>query len=72
MALVQIDRCTPWSRLTDVPEFNSDLIEKICSQSDAQSDMYSISELEDIRDKNLVELQKALRNANYLYKNDTS
>ena len=52
----------PWSRLTDVPEFNSDLIDKICSQSDAQSDMYSISELEDIRDKNLVELQKALRN----------
>ena len=52
----------PWSRLTDVPEFNSDLIDKICSQSDAQSDMYSIYELEDIRDKNLVELQKALRN----------
>ena len=52
----------PWSRLTDVPEFNSELIEKICSQSDAQSNMYSISELEDIRDKNLVELQKALRN----------
>ena len=52
----------PWSRLTDVPDFNSELIEKICSQSDVQSDMYSISELEDIRDKNLVELQKALRN----------
>ena len=52
----------PWSRLTDVPEFNSELIEKICSQSDVQSDMYSISELEDIRDKNLVELQKALKN----------
>ena len=52
----------PWSRLTDVPEFNSDLVDKICYQSDAQSDMYSISELEDIRDKNLVELQKALRN----------
>ena len=52
----------PWSRLTDVPEFNSELIEKICSQSDTQSGMYSISDLEDIRDKNLVELQKALRN----------
>ena len=52
----------PWSRLTDVPEFNSELIEKICSQSDVQSDMYSISELENIRDKNLVELQKALKN----------
>jgi len=52
----------PWSRLTDVPQFNNNLIEEICSQSDRQSGKYTISELEEIRDKNLVEIQKALKN----------
>ena len=52
----------PWSRLTDVPKFDNRLIEQICSQSDLQSGKYSISELEEIRDRNLVEIQKALKN----------
>ena len=41
----------PWSRLTDVPKFDNRLIEQICSQSDLQSGKYSISELEEIRDR---------------------
>ena len=52
----------PWSRLTDVPKFDNILIEQICSQSDLQSGKYTISELEEIRDRNLVEIQKALKN----------
>ena len=52
----------PWSRLTDVPKFDNSLIEQICSQSDLQSGKYTISELEEIRDRNLVEIQKALKN----------
>ena len=43
-----------------MPEFNSELIEKICSQSDAQSNMYSISELEDIRTKTWLNYRKLL------------
>ena len=51
----------PWSRLTDVPKFDNSLIEQICSQSDLQSGKYTISELEEIRDKILSEIQKALK-----------
>ena len=39
----------PWTRLTDVPELDEALIDKIASQSDAQSGMHSIRELERIR-----------------------
>jgi carnitine 3-dehydrogenase len=52
----------PWSRLTDVPPFDDAFVEQICSQSDKQSGKYTISELEEIRDNNLVEIQKALKN----------
>ena len=45
----------------DVPEFNDELVELISSQSDAQSGMHSIRELERIRDNNLVGIMQALR-----------
>jgi carnitine 3-dehydrogenase len=44
----------PWSRLTDVPEFTPELVELIGSQSDAQSGMHSIRELEEKRDDNII------------------
>jgi carnitine 3-dehydrogenase len=51
----------PWTRLTDVPELDEALIDKIASQSDAQSGMHSIRELERIRDDNLVAMMRALK-----------
>lgn len=51
----------PWSRLTDVPELDDALIEKIATQSDAQASGRSIHELEQLRDQGLVALIKALR-----------
>ena len=50
----------PWTKLMDVPELDNALIEKIASQSDAQSGHYTIRELEAIRDKNLVGFLKVL------------
>ena len=51
----------PWTKLTDVPELTDELIDKIASQSDAQSGAYSIRELERIRDRNLVGILRALK-----------
>lgn len=51
----------PWTKLMEVPELDDALIEKIASQSDAQSGQYSIRELEAIRDKNLVGFLKVLK-----------
>ena len=51
----------PWTKLIDVPELNEELIEKIVSQSDAQSGMHSIRELERIRDDNLVAIMQGLK-----------
>ncbi len=51
----------PWTKLTDVPELDQELTDKIATQSDAQSGQYSIGELERIRDKNLVGILKALK-----------
>ena len=51
----------PWSKLTDVPEFNDDLVDLIADQSDAQSGHHSIRELERIRDDNLVGIMQALK-----------
>lgn len=50
----------PWSKLTDVPEFNDELVDLIATQSDQQSGGYSIRELECIRDDNLVAILEAL------------
>jgi carnitine 3-dehydrogenase len=44
----------------DVPEFNEELVDLIATQSDEQSDKWSIRELERIRDDNLVAIMKAL------------
>ncbi len=55
----------PWSRLTDVPELDEGLIEKIVSQSDAQSGHYSPGELASIRDENLVAILLALKERNW-------
>ena len=51
----------PWTKLMDVPELNEELIEKIVSQSDAQSGKHSIRELERIRDDNLVAIMQGLK-----------
>jgi carnitine 3-dehydrogenase len=55
----------PWSKLTDVPEFNDELVELISSQSDAQSGHHSIGELLRIRDNNLVAILKGLKENNW-------
>lgn len=51
----------PWTKLTDVPDFNDELVELISSQSDAQSGHMSIRELEALRDDNLVGMMRSLR-----------
>ena len=51
----------PWTRLMEVPELSEELIKKIALQSDQQSDHYSITELEHIRDDNLVALMRSLK-----------
>ena len=51
----------PWTKLMDVPELDDTLIDKIASQSDAQSGMYSIRELERIRDRNLIGFLQVLK-----------
>ncbi len=51
----------PWTRLTDVPEFNDELVELIAGQSDEQSGHMSIREMERIRDDNLIAILHALK-----------
>jgi carnitine 3-dehydrogenase len=51
----------PWTKLTDVPDLDEELIDRIVEQSDAQAAGRSVSELEDERDANLVAMLKALR-----------
>lgn len=55
----------PWTKLMDVPEFNEELVDLVASQSDAQSGMYSIRELERIRDQNLVGFLRTLKDRNW-------
>lgn len=55
----------PWTKLMDVPELTDDLVKKIASQSDAQSGMHTIRELERIRDNNLVAMMRALKAQNW-------
>lgn len=50
----------PWTKLTDVPELDDTLIDRIASQSDAQSGEHGIRELERIRDRNLAAILRAL------------
>ncbi|OYX45545.1 MAG: carnitine 3-dehydrogenase [Rhodobacterales bacterium 32-67-9] len=55
----------PWTKLMDVPEFTDELVELIAGQSDAQSGMYTIRELERIRDQNLIGFMRALKDRNW-------
>ncbi|WP_379062083.1 3-hydroxyacyl-CoA dehydrogenase NAD-binding domain-containing protein [Mesorhizobium sp. UC22_110] len=54
----------PWTKLTNVPEFNDELVDLIAGQSDDQSSKWSIRELEKIRDDNLVAIMEALSKQN--------
>ena len=51
----------PWTKLTDVPDLTSDLVQRIADQSDAQSGGLSIRALERLRDRNLVAILRALK-----------
>ena len=51
----------PWTKLTDVPEFNHELVDLIAGFSDAQSGLHSIRDLERIRDSNLVGFLRTLK-----------
>jgi carnitine 3-dehydrogenase len=63
--LAQFGPCLkwPWSKLTDVPELDDELVSKIANQSDAQAAGLSIRELERIRDENLVAILHGLKGA---------
>lgn len=50
----------PWTKLTDVPDLDDALINRIADQSDEQNEGLSISDLETIRDDNLVAIIRAL------------
>ena len=52
----------PWTKLTDVPELDDALLDKITSQSDNQSGHLSVRQLEQIRDRNLVGFLQVLKN----------
>ncbi|MCA2010495.1 carnitine 3-dehydrogenase [Cereibacter sphaeroides] len=55
----------PWTKLMDVPEFTDELVDLIAGQSDEQSGMHSIRELERIRDRNLVGFLRVLKDSNW-------
>lgn len=55
----------PWTKLMDVPELTDELTDMIANQSDEQSGMHSIRELERIRDDNLVAMMRALKGRNW-------
>ena len=59
----------PWTKLMDVPELTEELLDTICSQSDAQvaaqTPGLSIRELEALRDDCLVEVMHGLRNRGF-------
>ena len=50
----------PWTKLTEVPELDEALVDRIADQSDAQAAGLSIRELERIRDDNLIGIMEAL------------
>jgi len=50
----------PWTKLMDTPEFTPELVDKLVEQSDDQSGMYSIRELERTRDQNVVGFLRVL------------
>ncbi len=50
----------PWTKLMDTPDFTPELVDKIVTQSDAQSGGHDVRELERIRDRNVVGFLKTL------------
>ena len=50
----------PWTKLTDVPDLDDALVDRIARQSDEQAAGLSIRELERARDDNLVGIMEAL------------
>ena len=54
----------PWSKLTNVPELDEELVQKIARQSDAQSGHLTHRELERLRDRNIVGILRALKERN--------
>lgn len=56
---------SPWTKLMDVPDFTEELVDLIADQSDEQSGMHSIRELERIRDNNLVTMMRGLKAQNW-------
>ena len=50
----------PWTKLTDVPDLNSALIEKIANQVEAQTGDKTVTEMMEERDQNLVAIMNAL------------
>ncbi|MCY4284627.1 MAG: 3-hydroxyacyl-CoA dehydrogenase NAD-binding domain-containing protein [Thiotrichales bacterium] len=50
----------PWTKLTDVPDLDEALVDRIAAQSDAQAAGLSIRALERIRDDNLIGIMEAL------------
>jgi len=51
----------PWTRLTDVPVLDEELIDKVVAQSDAQAQGHSVEELVRIRDDCLVSVLLGLK-----------
>ncbi|HZE04173.1 MAG TPA: 3-hydroxyacyl-CoA dehydrogenase NAD-binding domain-containing protein, partial [Solirubrobacteraceae bacterium] len=50
----------PWTRLTDVPELDDALLDKLVAQSDAQAGGLSVAELEELRDDCLIAVLRGL------------
>lgn len=50
----------PYSKLMDTPEYTPELVDTIVEQSNAQSGMHDVRELERIRDRNVVGFLKVL------------
>jgi len=50
----------PWTKLTDVPDLDETLVDRIAVQSDAQATGLSIRDLERIRDHNLIGIMESL------------
>jgi carnitine 3-dehydrogenase len=55
----------PWTRLTDVPDLDAPLLDKLVAQSDAQAAGRSIAELEQLRDDCLVAVLAGLRGQDF-------
>ena len=65
--LAQFGPCLkwPWTKLTDVPDFDDALIDLIAGQSDAQSGHLSIRDLVRHRDDNLIAILQALKGVDW-------